>query len=300
LATGACGICCDVCRLHLKGICSTCGPGTGDEAGGKLAAQERRLSQPCPVLACARFKRVDYCMRDCQDFPCDNFRSGPYPFSRSFIAMQERRKDEKPKAYASDGSHLTVDAAYWEAVLQRDMTALCNVTFFEEKAPDTLQFRFLNENLRIHIAEHCLLREGPQGDWQQSDDPLLSLVTVMYLKAIDAIYPMGRDIVGAKDLKEGHFFTGPHEFRTQPLLHRFAEDLKGFQIAAEDLGGQPVEMADAAFRLLPFPRVPLYFLLWQGDEEFKPRLQVLFDRSIESVLAADAIWALVNRVAMAF
>ena len=214
--------------------------------------------------------------------------------------MQERRKDEKPKAYASDGSHLTVDAAYWEKVSKRDMTALCNVTFFDRVTPDTLEYRFLSENIRLHLAQRCLLRKNPQGNWKQSDDPLLTLVTVMYLKAIDAIYPMGRDIVGAKDLKEGHFFAGPHEFRTKPLLQRYANDLKGFKFTAKKLGGEPMEMADAAFRLLPFPRVPLYFLIWKGDEEFKPRLQVLFDRSIENVLAADAIWALVNRVSMAF
>lgn len=300
MATGACGICCDVCRLHIRGICSTCGPGTGGDAARKLAAQERILHQPCPVLACARLRGIDYCMRDCQDFPCENFRHGPYPFSQSFIAMQERRKNEKPSAYAPDGSHLSVDAAYWEEVSQRDKTALCNVTFFEVVAPENLQFRFLNENIRIDLSRHCLLREDAQGDWHQSDDPLLALVTVMYLKAIDAIYPMGQDIVGAKDLKEGHFFTGPHEFRTQPLLHRFANDLAAFQRVAQNLGGEPMDMADAAFRLLPFPRVPLYFLIWQGDEEFKPRFQILFDRSIEKVLAADAIWALVNRVAMAF
>ena len=214
--------------------------------------------------------------------------------------MQERRKNETPNAYAPDGSHLMVNAVYWEEVLGRDKTALCNVTFFDDVAPDVLQYRFLNESIRIHLSRRCLLRQDVQGDWKQSDDPLLSLVTVMYLKAIDTIYPMGKDIVGIKDLKEGHFFTGPHEFRTQPLLHRYAEDLSGFQNAARQLGGEPIEMADTAFRLLPFPRVPLYFLLWRGDEEFKPRLQVLFDRSIEKVLAADAIWALVNRVTMAF
>lgn len=300
MATGACGICCDVCRLHLKGVCSSCGPGTGEEAARKLAAQERIFAQPCPVLACARLKHIDYCMRDCQDFPCDNFRHGPYPYSQSFIDMQERRKDEPPKAYAPDGSHLTVDAAYWDEVAQRDMTALCNVTFFEEVAPDTLQYRFLNEAIRIHLSQRSLLRETPQGSWKQTEDPLLLLVTVMYLKAVNEIYPMGRDIVGTKDLKEGHFFAGPHEFRTQPLLHRFSGDIVGFQRAARKLDGEPVDMADAAFRLLPFPRVPIYFLLWEGDEEFKPRLQVLFDRSIERILAADAIWALVNRVAMAF
>ena len=193
-----------------------------------------------------------------------------------------------------------MDAAYWEEVLHRDKTSLCNVTFFDEVAPDTLQYRFLNETIRIDLSRRSLLRQDAQGVWTQCDDPLLSLATVMYLKAIDAIYPMGKDIVGVKDLKEGHFFAGPHEFRTQPILGRYAEDLTGFQNAARQLGGEPVEMADTAFRLLPFPRVPLYFLLWRGDEEFKPRLQILFDRPIENVLAADAIWALVNRVAMAF
>ena len=37
-------------------------------------------------------------------------------------------------------------------------------------------------------------------------------------------------------------------------------------------------------------------LLWQGDDEFKPRMSVLFDRSIEKTLAADAIWGLVSLV----
>jgi hypothetical protein len=54
-----------------------------------------------------------------------------------------------------------------------------------------------------------------------------------------------------------------------------------------------------AYRLLPFPRVPVYYLLWQGDDEFEPRVTVLLERSIENVLAADAIWALINRVTTA-
>ena len=68
---------------------------------------------------------------------------------------------------------------------------------------------------------------------------------------------------------------------------------------AEYLKGEPWNMADVAYQLRPFPRIPLYYLLWEGDEEFKPRMTVLFDQSIENVLAADAIWALVNRVSIA-
>ncbi len=60
-----------------------------------------------------------------------------------------------------------------------------------------------------------------------------------------------------------------------------------------------MDMADAAYRLLPFPRVSLYYLLWQGDAEFEPRMSVLFDRTIEAVFSADAIWGLVGRVSTA-
>ena len=121
----------------------------------------------------------------------------------------------------------------------------------------------------------------------------------MYLINVNDIHPIGRDIVGVKDLKEGHFFQGPHALKTDPLLKRYGHDLKGFRQSAEYHEGEARDMADAAYRLSPFPRIHLYYLLWKGDEEFEPRLTVLFDRSIENVLAADAIWALVNRVSTA-
>jgi hypothetical protein len=205
----------------------------------------------------------------------------------------------EPEAYAGDGSHLQIDAVYWEQAGRKDRVALCNHTFFEPVAPDTFQFRFLNEDVRVDLACQCL-RRLREGVWQRENDPLLTLATVVYLKNVDAVYPLGRDIVGIADLKQGSFFAGPHELRTATMLERFGGDPEGFRRAGKVLEGKMVDMADAAVRLLPFPRLPLYYLLWAGDEEFEPRLQVLFDRTIELSLPADAIWALVNRVTRSF
>jgi len=300
MPTGACGINCDVCKLNLKGICSTCGPGTSDAGSAKAAAQTHILGSPCPILACARLNRIGYCPADCGGFPCDNFKSGPYPFSEAFLSMQQRRLNDMPAAYAPDGSHLGVAEAYWQAAAARPSLDLCNLTFFERVDSDQFQYRFLNEDVRIDLKTRCLLRPDIADRWTACKDPLLALATVIYLKNVQQVYPLGQDIVSAKELKEGHFFTGPHLFRTDPLLNRFGQDVAGFESACRTLGGKSMAMSDAAFQLLPFPRLPLYFLLWAGDEEFRPRLQILFDRSIESILPADAIWALVNRVAMAF
>lgn len=295
MPTSACGINCDVCKLNLLGTCSTCGPGTSLEAGKKLAAQQRLLGSPCPILACAAMNQIEYCMRDCQQFPCDNFRSGPYPFSQGFLNMQQRRLKERPPAFSPDGSRVTVDPVYWDDLQKRNIDSLCNFTLFDRDTSGQLKFHFLNEDIVVDLQERCLKRLQ-KDRWTKTDDPLLELVTVLYLINVNELYPIDKDIVGVKDLKEAHFFQGPHALKTEPLIRRYGTDLRAFSQAAEMLEGQPRDMADAAYRLLPFPRVPLYYLLWEGDEEFKPQATVLLDRPVENVLAADAIWALINRV----
>jgi hypothetical protein len=212
--------------------------------------------------------------------------------------MQERRRKEYPAAYAPDGSHLTVAAEYWERLSARDPLSMVAITQFQLTAANELVFRFLNRDVLVDPKARCL-RLWSGGGWEKTDDPLLELATVLYLINVKDVYPLGRDIVGPKDLKEGHFFQGPHELKTAPLVARFATDVQGLRQAAEALGGEPVDMADAAWRLKPFPRVHIYYLLWEGDAEFPPRMTVLFERSIEETLAADAIWGLVNRVSTA-
>jgi len=298
MPTAACGINCDVCKLNLLGTCSSCGPGTSRQAEKKLEAQQRLLGAACSILACANMNRIQYCMRDCNQFPCDNFSTGPYPFSQGYLNMQKRRLQERPPAYAPDGSRVKVAPAYWDDLQQKDVTAICNLTLFSPLSPGQLLFQFLNEAVMVDI-ENCCLKRKVDDQWVISDDPLLELVTVMYLINVTDIYPLGRDIVGVKDLKEGHFFQGPHALRTDPLLNRYGSDLTGFSKAAEYLGGESKDMADTAYKLSPYPRINLYFLLWQGDDEFPPRATVLLDRPIERVLAADAIWALINRVTTA-
>jgi hypothetical protein len=295
MPTGACGVDCDVCLLRLTGACSTCGAGTRIEAERKWEAQIRLLGSPCPILDCARTRRVAFCLRDCASFPCGHFRAGPYPFSQGFLAMQERRRSVPPPAYAPDGSHLRVALDYWERLKQKDLLQLSALTQFELTHDRRILFKFLNRNVWVD-PESCCLRRPAESGGEMIEDPLLELVCVLYLINVKDVYPLGRDIVGPQDLKEGHFFQGPHELRLGPLVERYGKDLPAFRRAAQKLDGEGVAMADAAVRLKPFPRLHLYYLLWQEDEEFPARASVLFERSIENVLAADAIWALVNRV----
>lgn len=295
MPTGACGIDCDACRLRLLDTCSSCGPGRSEQARRKLEAQKRLLGEPCPILACAAINGIDYCLRDCSAFPCDNFASGPYPFSQGFLTMQQRRRQQGPPALDHNRLPVSIPEEYWERLCQRDITKLCNWTLAQPHPESGLQFRYLHRDIWVDFE-----RRGIQylagGHWRELDDPLTELIILLYFSSMHAFLPLRKDLIGPGDLKEAHYFTGEHVLPLAPVLERYGNDLQGFRRAAAYLEGQALDMADAAYRLYPFPRVPLTYLLWAGDEEFGPRFSVLFDRSIEEVFAAAAIWTLVKVV----
>ena len=292
MATGPCGINCDTCRLNVREICSSCGPGTSPEAPGKLSAQKRILGASCAILTCAVDRSIEYCPRDCDEFPCNQFLRGPYPFSAGFLQMQERRRQQPIPLRAPSGETIPVPDQHWKDLAEGDIREICNRTEAKLYPPAGVLLPFLNEFLLVDIGGRRVCRQGP-GQWDPVGHGLLELLCLAYLLHAKP-EPLSHQLVSVRELRSAHFFAGPHELKTGPVLRRYGTDPKGFIAASERLGGEATDMADAAFRFMAFPKVPLYYLLWRGDEEFGARLSILFDRSVERHLAPDAIWGLVN------
>ncbi len=294
MPTGACGIDCDVCGLNLRGICSTCGSGTSREGDLKAAAQERILGAPCPMLACARLNRIEYCPRDCRDFPCANFSEGPYPYSSGYLKMQSRRAREGLAVRTPYGGHVDIPPEHWEDVGRRDPVRICEDAAAAMDASGGIIVRFLNEDVRVNI-DRRRIEQRAGNSWQPMDAAYLELVLLVYLLHAGPNTVTG-ETVSEKDLKSAHFFQGPHRIRTDHLLKRFGRSPDAFAAAGKRLGAETVHMADAGIRLAALPKIPLTYLLWAEDDEFPASMSVLFDRSIERHLKADAIWGLVNLV----
>jgi hypothetical protein len=292
MATGACGVDCEVCRLRVMEVCSTCGPGRSPEAARKLEAQRRILGSPCPILACAALKDVDFCLRDCTEFPCVNFKAGPYPFSQGFLAMQERRRKEPPPALTHNRSPLMVPGEYWEKAAAREPSELATAGIIPGPHGGICLPSF-NEMLWVDTLGRRLCRQEG-GHSMELMDPLRELVTLLYLMNVQPASPGEGGLIGVGDLKEAHYFRGPHVLDLKGLVDRFGYDAKGFRHAATLLGGEAVDMADVGCRLVPYPRAPLTFLLHEGDEEFQPKMTVMFERSIEGIFSASGIWSLVK------
>jgi hypothetical protein len=146
--------------------------------------------------------------------------------------------------------------------------------------------------------EEASLKSRKTGSWENVEDPLLELLILVYLLSAGP-ESLKNEMISVQELKTAHFFQGPHELRLGHLLTHYGSDPGGFKEAAESLGGEALNLADVSYSIPALPKVPLYYLLWEGDEEFEPRVSVLFDRSVEKHLSADAIWGLVNLVSEA-
>ncbi len=106
--------------------------------------------------------------------------------------------------------------------------------------------------------------------------------------------PPSGNMVTPSELPGGRlFFAGPHELPLAPLIKRFGDRPQDLLERATLLGGRQVEAsADMAVMIPGLPKVPLWVLLWAGDEEFKPRAVIGIDDRAHFHLAVDATLAI--------
>lgn len=99
--------------------------------------------------------------------------------------------------------------------------------------------------------------------------------------------------ISEKDLPGGPtFFRGPHRIPTDLITEQFNNDLLDFRNRCEQLGGTPIDMADAAYCFSITPDIPVVVLYWIGDEDFPAEAKILYDRSVAQLLTLDIIFAL--------
>ena len=133
----------------------------------------------------------------------------------------------------------------------------------------------------------------PRIEFYSPSKKVVSLVTrillLHYLIRADG-YPLAGKWAAYKDIPGGLLYAGVFARRvTEPLQRRFGRSARLFRETGSRYGGESVEVGDASFILYAFPRVPLQYVLWEGDEEFPPSLQLLFDASVDHYLTLEDI-----------
>jgi hypothetical protein len=162
-----------------------------------------------------------------------------------------------------------------------------------QKAGATHQGSPGGEEIRIDFFGGGQVIRFPEMSFSAPEKKTVSLVTrvivLHYLIHADGSPLMGK-WVGYKDIRGGLLYAGVFARRvTEPLVRTFGRSAGLFQEAGLRSGGIPAGIGDASFTLSALPRIPLQFVLWEGDEEFPPSVQVLFDASVDHYLPLEDV-----------
>jgi len=145
----------------------------------------------------------------------------------------------------------------------------------------------------VHFFSEPYHISFPQMEFYSPSKRTVSLVAriliLHYLLHADGA-PLTGKWVAYKDIPGGLLYAGVFARRvTEPLMQKFGRSGKWFKEVGMRSGGKSIVVGDASFILHAFPSIPLQYVLWEGDEEFPPTVQLLFDASVDHYLSLEDI-----------
>ncbi len=161
------------------------------------------------------------------------------------------------------------------------------------KAPlgNGFELTFLDGVYLVDPERETITERSPQPNRPMREE--FQVLLIRYLVAEYGGPVDGRE-VSEKDLPGGvTFFQGPHALHVGPISQRFGNDPAAFLELGRAFRGEVRSYGDGSLRFLPFPQIPVTYVLWIADEEFPASVSVLFDASITRWFELDMVFTLV-------
>jgi hypothetical protein len=95
-------------------------------------------------------------------------------------------------------------------------------------------------------------------------------------------------LISYRELPSGMvFYNAFRSIAIEPIAKEFGSDPEKFEQQANKLAGHKVKLGEVAFEFKIFPRVPVTYILWGGDEEISASANILFDVSASEHLHTE-------------
>lgn len=174
-----------------------------------------------------------------------------------------------------------------EELLNADIQERCNAAGISgEDFPhsSTIAIPFFDETIAITIPSFVFKSS------KNANVTLISKIILLhYLNKASGAAP-GGDLIPYEDIPSlRHYFPVYEKRVLKPLQAAFGNDRHTFLEAGLSLGAIKQEYGDTSFTLHALPRIPITFILWEGDSEFPPLVRTLFDPTIPGYLPLEDV-----------
>ena len=157
----------------------------------------------------------------------------------------------------------------------------------------TIVLSYLNEPYQISLPDGAIHRQGSRQPVPLRDK---LLILHYFLRAKGS--PLSHKLITYKELASGiSYYPTFYKRAIKPVVGCFGDRPEALIKAAERLGGRQVDYGDTAVTIDAFSRVPLTWVLWQGDNELPTEGSILFDSTIADYLPTEDIAVLCQAIA---
>jgi len=124
----------------------------------------------------------------------------------------------------------------------------------------------------------------------EEEVPIRDKILILHYLTLAKGTPITNKMIAYKELPQGaNYFPTFSKRAIKPLIDYFGKQPHRLIDVAKKLGGRKVDYGDVAVTINAFNYVPITLVLWQGDEEFAPAGNVLFDSTISDYLSTEDI-----------
>lgn len=211
------------------------------------------------------------------------------------VTESRREKPARPDEIKLFQAVSDVAPELWEDFKERPLEEVCSGSGAIYEPGRGFMVSYMGGTYLVNPENHTVT--GPPG--HRPADFQKALVLVSYLTHAQDLGLSGHQVT-ARELKGGElFFRGPHALLTEPVTAKFGDNPAAFMGKASSLGFLPAEPPGiCSCRGLVLPHLSLGLILHPQDEEFPAELTYTFDSYAHYHMPLDAIWSLVNDLAL--
>ncbi len=179
-----------------------------------------------------------------------------------------------------------------EQLRSMDIEEICGKTGAQRMDSNKIIIKYLNQPYLITLPDvEISLRDS------EEEAPLKDRILILHYLTLAKDTPATNRLITFKQLPGGaSYFPAFSQRAIKPLLNHFGKEPELLTDAAAKLGGYKANYGDVAITINAFPRVPITFALWRGDDEFPPRGGIMFDASISAYLSTEDITVLCETI----
>ena len=155
---------------------------------------------------------------------------------------------------------------------------------------EEILIRFLNREYSID-RNSGMIREADTGFPAGNDETMSIYDMLCYSCDRPELPPLSGEWQSLSSL--GGIIGSSHtqsRLYTEKMLAPFAGRTAAMKAACEKLGGKQVKGADVSYILPVFDFFPVWLGFWDGDEEFPPNIQFLWDSNSLKFLHYETLW----------